>query len=202
MNADGHQHYFSRQPKAPPRRRTFTAALRGRRFRFVAESGVFSSARLDRGTALLIDALDVQPADIVLDLGCGWGAIGLAAAALAPNGHAYLVDPNARAVSLARENAARNGLANVTVLQGEGTEPVRGISFDIVATNPPIRAGNRVVFSMIQQARDCLKPGGRFYLVARTKQGAKTLSQKICQVFGNVTETARRGGYRVYLAHA
>jgi 16S rRNA (guanine1207-N2)-methyltransferase len=176
-----------------------TVKLRGREFRVFTESGVFSGARVDPGTALLIEVMDIGPGNTVLDLGCGWGAIGLAAAAMAPDGHVYLVDPNERAVALAKENAARNGLSNVTVLQGEGTEPVRSLALDVVATNPPIRAGNAAVFSMIEQARECLKPGGRFYLVARTKQGAKTIAQKVRQVFGNVTEVAKRGGYRVYM---
>jgi len=199
MSSQRPEHYFSREPKAEPRRRTLTVRLRGREFSIATESGVFSGARVDPGTALLIDVMDIGPGDTVLDLGCGWGAIGLAAAAMAPEGHVYLVDPNERAVALAKENAARNGLSNVTVLQGEGTEPVRGLALDMVATNPPIRAGNAAVFSMIEQARECLKPGGRFYLVARTKQGAKTIAQKVRQVFGNVTEVAKRGGYRVYM---
>jgi 16S rRNA (guanine1207-N2)-methyltransferase len=163
---------------------------------------VFSARRLDPGTALLIESLQVGERDAVLDLGCGWGPIGIAAAALAPAGRAWLVDPNPRAVEIAKQNAALNGLTNVEVLHGEGTEPVRGLLFDVIATNPPIRAGKSVVFRLIEQAAACTKPGGSFYLVARTKQGAKTIAQKIGQVFGNVKEVRKGGGYRVFAAQA
>lgn len=199
----GHtRHYFSREPGPAQPRCLFSAILRGREFRFITASGVFSARRLDPGTALLIESLQVGERDAVLDLGCGWGPIGIAAAALAPAGRAWLVDPNPRAVEIAKQNAALNGLTNVEVLHGEGTEPVRGLLFDVIATNPPIRAGKSVVFRLIEQAAACTKPGGSFYLVARTKQGAKTIAQKIGQVFGNVKEVRKGGGYRVFAAQA
>lgn len=196
------QHYFMPQPGPARPLREFAATLRGRKFRFVTAAGVFSARRLDQGTALLIESLEVKESDAVLDLGCGWGPIGIVAAALAPKGKAWLVDPNPRAVAIAKQNAALNGLANVELLEGEGTEPVSGLFFDVVATNPPIRAGKAVVFDLIEQAAACTREGGRFYLVARTKQGARGIAQKVRQVFGNVTEVRKGGGYRVYLATA
>jgi len=196
------QHYFARQPGPVRPVREFSPVLRGRRFHFVTAAGVFSASRLDPGTALLIESLEVKESDTVLDLGCGWGAIGIVAAALAPQGKAWLVDPNPRAVAIARHNAALNGLTNVELAEGEGTGPVRGLFFDVVATNPPIRAGKAVVFDLIEQAAARTRAGGRFYIVARTKQGAKGIAQKVKQVFGNVTEVRKGGGYRVYSACA
>ncbi|MDR7567471.1 MAG: methyltransferase, partial [Armatimonadota bacterium] len=138
--------------------------------------------------------------DEILDVGCGYGVIGLVAAAQASRGRAVLVDINERAVALARGNALRNGIRNVEVLWGDLYEPVGDRAFDLIVTNPPIRAGRAVVRALIEGARAHLRPGGRFYLVARTAQGARTLGRIIGEVFGNVAEVERGGGYRVYRA--
>jgi 16S rRNA (guanine1207-N2)-methyltransferase len=102
------------------------AHLRGRRWEFLTDRGVFARGGVDRGTRLLAETMRIEPTDHVLDLGCGYGPLGLVAAALAPAGQAVLVDINARAVELARENARRHGLDNVEVLQGDMCAPVAG----------------------------------------------------------------------------
>ncbi len=193
-------HYFTPAPHAGHRVRELTVTLRGRTFRFLTDRGVFAARGVDRGSRLLLEHGDVRDGDVILDLGCGYGAIGLAAAALAPHGHAHLVDINARAVDLARENATRNGIANVTVYEGDGVAPVRGIAFDLVLTNPPIRTGRSTVLRFFAGARDVLRPGGRFLFVARTAQGAHTLARHVGSLFGNVREVAKGGGFRLYAA--
>jgi 16S rRNA (guanine1207-N2)-methyltransferase len=174
--------------------------FRGRRYRFLTDRGVFAYRGVDRGTRLLLEALEIGPEDEVLDLGCGYGVVGIVAASLAPRGRAVLVDVNARAVELARENARRCGVSNVEVLHGDLYAPVAGRTFDVVATNPPIRAGRAVVRAVVEGAPAHLKPGGRFYLVARTAQGARTLGRLVAEVFGQAEEVERGGGYRVYRA--
>jgi len=111
-----------------------------------------------------------------------------------------LVDINARAVALARMNLAANQLVNAEVVQSDGYEALRGQEFDVIALNPPIRAGLAVVHRLIEESRRQLAAAGRFYLVARTQQGAVRLAQKMAQVFGGVEEVAKGGGYRVYLS--
>jgi len=172
----------------------------GRLYVFETDRGVFSYRGVDRGTRLLLEALHVRPTDEILDVGCGYGVIGIMAASQAPLGRAVLVDVNERAVELSRRNAARAGLRNVEVRQGSLYEPVAGETFDLIVTNPPIRAGRGVVRAIIEGARAHLRPGGTFYLVARTAQGAKTLGRLIAQVFGNAEEVERGGGFRVYRA--
>ncbi|MGH7751956.1 MAG: class I SAM-dependent methyltransferase, partial [Gemmatimonadales bacterium] len=164
------------------------------------DRAVFAGRGLDRGSRVLIESMTVGPRDDILDLGCGYGVIGLAAAALAPQGWAHLVDVNERAVTLAQENAVRNGLGNVTAHLGDGIAPVVGLRFDLVLTNPPIRAGRPVVLRFFAGAHTVLRPGGRFLFVARTGQGARTLARHAEALFGAVTETAKGGGFRVYLA--
>jgi len=191
-------HYFADRPAAPSRPREVVARLRGRSWTFLTDRGVFARQGVDPGTQLLIEAMRVEAGDHVLDLGCGYGPIGLVAATLALRGSVVLVDVNERAVALARENAARAGLDNVEVYQGDGTAPVRGRTFDVVAMNPPIRAGRDTVRRLLRECRDALRPGGRFYLVARTAQGARTLAREMGALFAQVREIARDGGYRIY----
>lgn len=193
-------HYFAPRPQAPSRPREVVLEFRGRRYRFLTDRGVFSYGRVDRGTRLLLEALEVGPRDEVLDLGCGYGVVGVVAATLAPEGKVVMVDVNARAVELARENARRHGLTNVEVLGGDLYGPVAGRRFDVIATNPPIRAGRALVRAVVEGAVRHLKPHGRFYLVARTAQGAKTLGKMVAEVFGQAEEVERGGGYRVYRA--
>ncbi len=198
MKSQRAEHYFTPRPETPSRLRVVELDFRGRRYRFLTDRGVFSYRAVDRGTRLLLEALEVGPEDEVLDLGCGYGVVGVVAATLAFRGRAVLVDVNARAVELARENARRHGLRNVEVLQGDLYGPVAGLRFDVIATNPPIRAGRAVVRAMVEGAPAHLKPGGRFYLVARTAQGARTLGRLVAEVFGAAEEVERGGGYRVY----
>jgi 16S rRNA (guanine1207-N2)-methyltransferase len=138
--------------------------------------------------------------DRVLDLGCGYGPIGLVAASLAPYGRAVLIDANARAATLAAANAARLRLRNVHVVVADSASAIREGSFDVVATNPPIRAGRRIVRAFIDGAWQALRPGGRFYLVARTAQGARTLARIIDERFGEARQVAAHGGFRVFEA--
>jgi len=193
-------HYFSQRPASTGGRRVFTAELRGFEIRLVTEAGVFSREGVDRGTRLLIKHMEVGQADRFLDLGCGYGVVGVVAAKLAPQGQVTLVDINERAVALARENLQANGIANAEALQGDGFAPVANRVFDVIALNPPIRAGLAVVKRLIEQASVHLAPGGSFYLVGRTRQGVLRIAEKMNQVFGNAEEVAKGGGYRLYLS--
>jgi len=179
---------------------TFTVTLRGHELRLTTEAGVFSRSRVDPGTRLLIQHMEIAPADTVLDLGCGYGVVGVVAAKLASQGHVTLVDINERAVALAAENLRANDTGNAEAIQGDSFAPVADRRFDVIALNPPIRAGNAVIHGLIERARDHLAAGGRFYLVGRTQQGVVRLAAKMAETFDDVHQVAKGGGYRVYLA--
>jgi 16S rRNA (guanine1207-N2)-methyltransferase len=219
-------HYFSERPASAGGRHVLTTELRGFELTLVTEAGVFSRQGVDRGTRLLIKHMEVGPADRFIDLGCGYGVVGVVAARLAPQGHVTLIDINQRAVALARENLRANGITNAEALQGDGFAPIAGRIFDVIALNPPIRAGLAVVNQLIEQAHAHLPHMGtagfslhptlttpspdlergkggqvpRFYLVGRTKQGVLRIAQKMRQVFGNAEEVAKGGGYRLYVS--
>jgi 16S rRNA (guanine1207-N2)-methyltransferase len=193
-------HYFSTRPQVGSRPKQITVKLRGREWTFLSDRGVFARRGVDAGTRLLVETMRIAPTDHVLDIGCGYGPVGLVAASLAPEGQAVLVDVNERAVMLAAQNARLNGVANVEVLQGDGCGPVADRSFDVAVTNPPIRAGKATLRRLVREIWQRLRPGGRFYFVARTAQGARTLARDVTDVFGTVSELERKGGYRVYEA--
>ncbi len=186
------EQYFVRRPSARHAPREIRAILRGRPFVFATDAAVFSRFEVDRGTELLIDALDVKPCESLLDLGCGYGPVGLAIAANVEGVHVMMTDVNTRAVTLTRQNAKRNEL-RVEVREGSLFEPVKGLAFDHIASNPPIRAGKAIVHGIVDGAPAFLLEGGSLWLVARGKQGAPSLREKMRATMGNA-EIARRGG--------
>lgn len=191
-------HYFTAKPGAEHKPFQFQAELRGRVYYFQSDAGVFSKGEVDFGTRLLIDCLELQPGEVVLDLGCGLGPIGLVAADLVgPTGRVYMVDVNERAVELARKNVQANGICNAEVLVSDGLSALAGLSFDWVLSNPPIRAGKQVVYSLLTDAFHALKPGGCLLVVIRTKQGAKSLEAYLEELAGSCTTMDKKGGFRV-----
>jgi 16S rRNA (guanine1207-N2)-methyltransferase len=194
------QHYFSRAPMVSSQPRELRAVLRGEMFRFVTDRGIFSFRAIDAGTRLLIETMELPPDARVVDLGCGYGAIGIVAARLASQGFVVLTDVNFRAVQLAKENLSRHRINNAAAVQADGLTTLREGIFDVVLCNPPLRAGNVVVYRLLEEARERLKPAGQLWLVAQTKQGAKTLMRHVEGLFGNAQVRAIQGGYRVIRA--
>jgi 16S rRNA (guanine1207-N2)-methyltransferase len=194
------EHYWTAQPTSNPQENEITATLRGRTFRFLTGAGVFSAERVDPGSRQLIKAVALKDGDTVLDLGCGYGPVGIALAPLTPHGKVYLVDPNERAADMAKRNLGLNDITNAEVRVGAGCAPVVDIRFDVIATNPPIRLGNAVLRGLMAESRECLAPDGVFYLVARTQQGARSLARMMQEIVGPTAEIEKGSGYRVYAA--
>ena len=190
--------YFAEQPRARSERSERRFLYRGELLTFVVDTGVFSAHGLDPGTALLIENLTLRRSDRVLDLGCGWGAIGIAAAKSATDGHVILTDVNRRAARLARQNIERNRVTNAEVRVGPLYTPVRDEMFDVVATNPPFHAGRELVLRMLAGAPEHLTPGGRLVLVGKGSQGIRFYQAWLGTHWdGEVTVLGRGSGYRV-----
>lgn len=193
-------HYYSQSPSVKHNRHVHEALLRGVSFRFVTDAGVFSKTGIDYGSRVLIEALELEKDARVLDVGCGYGPIGLSAAKLAPQGFVTMIDINERAVELSRENAKLNGISNVEVIQSDLYEAVRGKSFQAVLTNPPIRAGKAVVHQIFEEGCGLLEPGGSMWVVIQKKQGAPSAEAKLQELFGEVEEITKDKGYRIFRA--
>lgn len=194
------QHYYSQQPEARHDRRSIDTELRGKRLRFTSDAGVFSKGDIDYGSRVLIEAMEIPEDAKVLDVGCGYGPIGLSAAQLASKGHVTMIDINSRAVELARENAQHNGIRNVTVMESDVLSAVQGQTFDVILTNPPIRAGKSVVHAIFEQAYDHLNEGGCLWVVIQKKQGAPSAAAKLESMFPVVEEVGKDKGYRILKA--
>ncbi|MFK0526399.1 class I SAM-dependent methyltransferase [Paenibacillus illinoisensis] len=193
-------HYYSDKPQVAHDRRATEAELRGWKLRFVTDAGVFSKSGIDYGSRVLIDAIELTAGAHVLDVGCGYGPIGLTAAKLVPEGHVTMIDINERAVELSRENAKANGITNVTVMQSNLLSEVNQRDFDAVLTNPPIRAGKEIVHTIFEQAYQHLKVGGSLWIVIQKKQGAPSAKAKLESLFGRVEEVTKDKGYRIFKA--
>lgn len=191
------EHYSSPMPTSRRRPTEISVDLRGFHFRLHTDAGVFSRGELDRGSELLLSALDLGPCELILDLGCGYGVLGIAAARLSEGGQVILTDVNERAARLAKANLRANGIGNAEVRVGDLYEPVRGLAFDHIISNPPLRAGRAVVDRIVSEAPAHLLEGGHLWLVARTKQGADALRDRMAEAFGNAEIVKRGSGYKV-----
>ena len=193
-------HYFTSQPTSKSAAQRITANLRGKEYQFITEAGVFSRSRVDQGTRLLIEALPLPPKGRLLDLGCGYGPVGIVAAKEEPNLEVVMADINQRAVEVAAINARLNGVAHVDIRHGDGFSVVPEQDFALIASNPPIRAGKQVVYPLMAAAREHLAPGGLLCVVIRTKQGALSLEKHLASIYSRVEALAKGGGYRVFAA--
>jgi len=192
-------HYYTRNPASESRPVDCDYVYRGIPLAFRTDAGVFSKGEVDDGTDLLLKSLPEEMAGDILDLGCGWGVIGICVARRWPETRVTMADVNLRALELARGNAERNR-AEVHCLESDGMEALKGSRFDAVITNPPIRAGKQVIYRMFADAEECLRPGGSLILVIRKQQGAESCLRYLQTLFPKVEKTAKSGGFWVLTA--
>ncbi|AZN38436.1 class I SAM-dependent methyltransferase [Paenibacillus albus] len=191
-------HYYTRKPSTEHNRHQLETEIRGLKLKFVTDAGVFSKTGIDYGSRVLLEALELSEQANVLDVGCGYGPIGITAAKLASSGQVTMIDINERAIGLANENAKLNGVTNAKALQSDIYESVQGRTFDTIITNPPIRAGKEVVHRIFEEGANLLAPGGAMWVVIQKKQGAPSAEAKLEAIFGNVEEVTKDKGYRIF----
>jgi len=189
-------HYYSKNPSVPLRTKIIEVVVRGHHFKFITASGVFSFGKFDEGTRLLIENAVLDESFRVLDLGCGYGAIGIVASRFVK--YVLMTDINIRAVQIAKKNLKINNVKNAEVRWGNLYEPVRDEKFHSIITNPPVHAGKEVLREIVINAPKHLYDGGLLQLVIRTNQGAKYIKGLMDETFSEVRELAKGGGYRVY----
>jgi 16S rRNA (guanine1207-N2)-methyltransferase len=193
-------HYFVARPKSKLKLGLIRTYLRGKPFEFLTSSGVFSRKRLDLGTRLLIESMVLPEEGSVLDVGCGYGAVGIVAAVSKSNLRVIMVDLNERAVWLARQNVTINCAGDVEVRQGHLYEPVKGLSFNCVLSNPPVSAGLKTVKAIIAGAYEHMASRALFQMVIKSKIGRKRLCTILEDTFENANILSRKSGYRVLVS--
>ncbi|HLN89569.1 MAG TPA: methyltransferase, partial [Candidatus Binatia bacterium] len=185
------EHYFSSAPKSKERFGLVRTNLCGKSFEFLTASSVFSKRKVDCGTRLLIESMVLPEAGCVLDIGCGYGAVGIAVAKLKPTLRVVMTDVNARAVRLAKKNITLNRVTNAEVRYGFFYEPVDDLRFNSVLSNPPVSAGMETVKAIVAGASKVMASNSDFQMVIRSKIGAKTLPALFTETFGNCMVLAR-----------
>lgn len=191
-------HYFSQSPSSARKPNTLSVSAMGLELLFHTDAGVFSKGELDPGSLLLLKSLPTLSGR-VLDLGCGWGAIGVTLAKTYPQASFVLSDINHRAVELTEANIRTNQAANAVALQSDGFARIIG-SFDWIITNPPIRAGKQAIYALFDQAKAHLNAGGALYIVIRKQQGAPSAIKHLEQVYASVELVDRDKGYWIIKA--
>ncbi|MCG4864016.1 class I SAM-dependent methyltransferase [Streptococcus mitis] len=186
--------YYAENPDAAHDIHELRVDLLGEKMTFLTDAGVFSKKMVDFGSQLLLKCLEVNQGETVLDVGCGYGPLGLSLAK-AYGVQATMVDINNRALDLARQNAERNKV-EATIFQSNIYEQVEG-HFDHVISNPPIRAGKQVVHEIIEKSKDFLENGGDLTIVIQKKQGAPSAKSKMEEVFGNCEIVKKDKGYYI-----
>ena len=175
----------------------FVITLPNQTFPIRSLPGIFSYDHLDEGTQMLINALQIQPGTKVLDVGCGYGIIGLYAAVQGAS-LVHLIDNNLLAVAASRENLALNHIVNADVFAGNILDPIVPNKYDLILTNPPFHTGHAVDYhiarSMIIQSFQALAPGGQIIIVSNRFIRYDCLVEEI---FGNVTFLSESGKFHV-----
>ncbi len=201
-------HYFDPNPSIEADERLVEFSYAGKGFRFHSSSGVFSKNHLDDGSLALLEGVrkvfstrESEGTEIegtLLDLGCGYGVLGIVVKRLFPKLTLVLADVNQRALALAKENTRENRIGFTEILEVDAWKGLEDRRFDFVLTNPPIRAGKKTVYAFFAGAAEHLSPGGGFITVVSKHQGADSAKKELVRLFGNCEVVHRSKGFHVF----
>ena len=177
----------------------FDAELLGHRLNFHTTWGLFSPKAIDEGTQLLLNHLEVHPDDRAIDLGCGYGPLGLAIARTAPQGSCLMVDKDFVAVDYANANAKRNRIDNAKAVLSDGLNRIDAGPFTLAVTNLPAKTSKEHYYLFFHDIRENLVPGGRFYVVVITGL-REFIARAFVEVFGNHRKIKQGRQYTVAMA--
>lgn len=194
-------HYYSNKPQTESKPRQWKFTLLGHNFIFETDAGVFSKSEVDFGSRVLIDTFDMPKAvGDVLDVGCGYGPIGLSIAKTYPERFIHMMDINTRAIALAEKNAKLNGIQNVRIFESDGLDAVGDVKAAAILTNPPIRAGKETIFRFYDVSYEKLVEDGELWVVIQKKQGAPSTVSHLEEMFSEVEVVEKKKGYWIIRA--
>ncbi|SDI91044.1 class I SAM-dependent methyltransferase [Alteribacillus bidgolensis] len=193
-------HYFDKSPDKESEERIIKSYLRRKNMTFKSDHSVFSKREVDFGSKTLLEAFEWPDAQgDILDIGCGYGPIGITLAKETER-TVWLADVNERAVSLSKKNAAYYGLQNIKIVESDLFSGIQARDFAAIVTNPPIRAGKKVIHSLFEQAHAHLQKGGEFWVVIQKKQGAPSAKEKLGSHFEKIETVKKNKGYHIFCA--
>lgn len=190
------EHYYTNNPTSKSEERLIDYKIKDKSIKFYSDNGVFSKGHVDIATNFMLNVLlEENISGDVLDLGCGYGTIGITLSKFFDI-NVTMLDINERALNLARKNAKLNNLENLKIIESDGFKNVNN-TFDTIITNPPIRAGKSVIYKMYEDSYHHLKDGGVLYLVINKKHGAPSTKEYLTQLFGNCEILDKKTGFNV-----
>lgn len=189
------KHYFTDNTDIESQPEQFVFRYKDENILFTSDNGVFSKKMIDYGSRVLLDSFYKGDEKSLLDVGCGYGTFGICLKKIYPDLKVEMIDVNDRALSLAKKNAKDNQV-DVTVYKSSVYENVTG-TYDVIVSNPPVRAGKSVVMDILTEAYEHLNASGSLWVVLQKKQGAPSAKKKMTEVFGNCEIVKRDKGYYI-----
>ena len=192
------KHYFTDNTDLKSEQSQFIFRFHKYDLLFTSDNGVFSKSMIDYGSRVLLDNIEITNEKTLLDVGCGYGTFGICLNKVYSHLNVDMVDVNDRALELAKLNAKNNNI-HANIYKSFIYENVQG-SYDVIVTNPPVRAGKEVVTTILQESIEHLNENGSLWVILQKKQGAPSAKKKMEEVFGNCEIVKRDKGY--YLLHS
>ena len=191
------EHYYTVDPSVKSEKREIEYEIAGRQFKFISDNGVFSKNHVDIATSFLLKTIYDEVQGDILDVGCGYGVIGITLAKSEKVKSVTMLDINHRALELSRRNSIKNKVdSKVKVVESDGFQKISE-GYDAIITNPPIRAGKSVIYQMYEDAKNHLKVGGALYIVINKKHGAPSTITFLHNLFGNCEVLDKKTGFNV-----
>lgn len=190
------EHYFSNNPTSESNEKIIEYNFKDKVIKLITDNGVFSKAHVDFATNFLINTIFDDVRGNILDLGCGYGVIGISLSTNLNVKKITMCDINNRALNLAKRNADNNKLKDYEIIESDGFENIKE-KFDTIITNPPIRAGKSVIYKMYEDSKKYLNDSGAFYLVINKKHGAPSTITYLSEIYENVEVLDKKAGFCV-----
>ena len=195
-------HYFSEVQDVKSVKKIINYEIKNEKFEFLTDNGVFSKTKVDFGTDVMLRTFFNENKKLenirILDIGCGYGVVSVVVKRFFEKAKILSTDVNERALELTKKNIQKNNRTDDFEVRKSFVFDNISENFDVILSNPPIRAGKQVIFEIYEKSFFHLNKNGEFYCVIQTKHGAKSTKKKLEELFGNCTTLVIEAGYRIF----